>query len=84
MSYYGGISDPSVVEYFPVTHEGYAGQKAIDAVITIAEQAGVGFAGADGLEQWADRLNGGQCPGAIEYRREGKYHRVLRRNWING
>jgi len=81
VSYYGGLSDPSVVEYFPITHEGYAGQKAINAVVAIAGKAGVNFIKADAIEEWADRLNGGDCPGAIQYRRDGKYYRVMRRSW---
>jgi len=81
VSYYGGLSDPSVVEYFPITHEGYAGQKALNAVVTIAGKAGVNFIKADALEEWADRLNGGDCPGAIQYRRDGKYYRVMKRSW---
>lgn len=83
VSYYGGLSDPSVVEYFPITHEGYAGQKALNAVVAIAERAGTIFTGANTLEEWADRLNGGQCPAVIEYRRDGKYYRVIRRKWNN-
>jgi DNA repair protein RadD len=81
VSYYGGLSDPSVVEYFPITHEGYAGQKAINAVVAIAGKAGVNFIKADAIEEWANRLNGGDCPGAIQYRRDGKYYRVMRRSW---
>jgi hypothetical protein len=83
VSYYGGLSDPSVVEYFPITHSGYAGEKALNAVAQIAERAGAGFAGADTLEEWANRLNGGDCPSMIEYRRDGKYYRVIRRKWEN-
>jgi DNA repair protein RadD len=83
VSYYGGLSDPSVVEYFPITHEGYAGQKALNAIVTIAGKADVNFIKADTLEEWADRLNGGNCPRMIEYRRDGKYYRVIRRKWNN-
>jgi DNA repair protein RadD len=83
VSYYGGLSDPSVVEYFPVTHEGYAGEKALNAVVSIAEKAGTIFTGANTLEEWADRLNAGACPGVIRYRRDGKYYRVTRRSWDN-
>lgn len=81
VSYYGGLSDPSVVEYFPITHEGYAGQKAINAVVAIAGKASVNFIKADAIEEWADRLNAGQCPSVIEYRRDGKFYRVTNRSW---
>jgi DNA repair protein RadD len=81
VTYYGALSDPSVTEYFPVTHEGYAGRKALDAVVGIAGKAGASFEPEDGLEQWADRLNVATPPNEIEYRRDGKYHRVTRRTW---
>lgn len=83
VSYYGGLSDPSVVEYFPITHDGYAGEKALNAIAEIAGKANVNFIKADALEEWADRLNAGAHPGAIEYRRDGKYYRVIRRKWNN-
>jgi DNA repair protein RadD len=81
VTYYGALSDPSVTEYFPVTHEGYAGDKAVIAITKIAGKAGVQFAGAEGLEAWADRLNVGLTPSVIGYRMDGKYHRVTKREW---
>ena len=81
VSYYGGLSDPAVSEYFPVTHDGYAGQKALAAVADIAQSGGVAFSGAITLDDWADRLNAGATPATINYRRDGKFYRVLRRAW---
>jgi DNA repair protein RadD len=83
VSYYGQLSDPSVTEYLPVTHEGYAGQKAITQLVKIAQSAGATFNGADSLEAWADCLNNGKPPIVISYKRDGKYHRVLTREWNN-
>jgi len=83
VSYYGQLSDPSVTEYLPVTHEGYAGQKAITQLVKIAQGAGATFNGADSLEAWADCLNNGKPPIVISYKRDGKYHRVLTREWNN-
>jgi DNA repair protein RadD len=83
VSYYGGLSDPSVVEYFPITHDGYAGQKAITQLVKIAQNAGATFDGVHLLEDWAKRLNDAHPPIVISYKREGKYHRVLRREWNN-
>jgi DNA repair protein RadD len=83
VSYYGQLSDPSVTEYLPVTHEGYAGQKAITQLVKIAQGAGATFNGADSLEAWADCLNNGKPPIVINYKRDGKYHRVLTREWNN-
>ena len=84
VSYYGSLSDPSVTEYFPVKHEGYPGQKALNSILAIAQRAGITFANATELTEWADRLNRGRCPNMIEYRRDGKYYRVVRREWSNG
>ena len=81
VSYYGGLSDPSVVEYMPVTHEGYAGQKAVAIVVNIARISGVRFGAGDTLDNWADALNQGRFPVAIKYKRDGKYYRVLKRKW---
>lgn len=81
VSYYGDLSDPSVAEYMPVTHDGYAGQKAVASVVTIAKNAGVRFEAGDDLQDWADALNEGRHPVAIKYKRDGKYYRVLKREW---
>lgn len=83
VSYYGELTDPSVTEYLPVTHEGYAGQKAITQLVKIAQSAGATFDGVSLLEDWAQRLNEAHPPIIISYKRDGKYHRVLRREWNN-
>lgn len=83
VSYYGELTDPSVTEYLPVTHEGYAGQKAITQLVKIAQSAGATFDGVSLLEDWAQRLNDAHPPIVISYKRDGKYHRVLRREWNN-
>ena len=81
VSYYGGLSDPSVVEYLPVTHDGYAGQKAITNVVNIAKKAGIRFQPGGSLDDWADSLNLGRPPSYITFRRDGKYYRVIKREW---
>ena len=83
VSYYGELSDPSVTEYLPVTHDGYAGQKAISQLVKMAQSAGATFDGVNLLEDWAKRLNDAHPPIVISYKRDGKYHRVLRRDWNN-
>lgn len=83
VSYYGALGDPSVTEYLPVTHEGYAGQRAITQLVKIAQSAGATFDGVSLLEDWAERLNAAHPPIVISYKRDGKYHRVLRREWNN-
>lgn len=83
VTYYGGLSDPSVTEYLTIAHEGYAGEKAMRMLMDVATKAGVIFKGAQTLDEWADRMNDGRQPKMIEYRRDGKYYRVMKRSWDN-
>ena len=83
-TYYGGYSDPPVTEYFPVRHDGYAGQKATQEILTIARSAGVpidSFVYREVLEEIALVLNDGDPPKELEYRKDGKFYRVLKRKW---
>ena len=84
VTYYGGYSDPPVTEYFPVRHDGYAGQKATQEILTIARSAGVPtdkFIHQEYLEQVAVVLDGGKPPRELEYRKDGKFYRVIKRKW---
>jgi len=80
VSYYGALSDPPVIEYFPVLHSGYAGQKAVTAVAQIASSAGVSIAGAQ-FDDIAELMNSGRAPSSIEYFKEGRFYRVKSREW---
>lgn len=80
VSYYGGLSDPSVTEYLPLMHQGFAGDKAWRTLTVLANSAGVKFAD-QGLEELASAMNGGVPPSSIEYRMDGKYHRIMKRKW---
>jgi DNA repair protein RadD len=84
VTYYGALSDPSVVEYLTVTHDGIVGDRAMATFYKIARRAEVNLAGATSLDEWADRLNVGTHPSEIEYRKDGKFYRVLKRSWDNG
>lgn len=82
--YYGGLSDPVVSEYVTLLHDGYAGRKAAKTIAEITSRCGVSMAqfGADStLQELADALNDSPAPEAIEYRRDGKFYRVLNRKW---
>ena len=81
VTYYGGLADDPVTEYLPITHEGYAGQKALRLLGAISNQAKVDTNEAEGLEDLTWLLNAGAPPSAIKYRRDGKFHRVTERNW---
>lgn len=87
-TYYGeGLSGAAVTEYLPVLHDGYAGQKAMRQLVQVADAAGAYLAGASGLEQdaaldhLAAQLRMSKPPKTIEYRMDGKFHRVIKRIW---
>jgi DNA repair protein RadD len=84
VTYYGDLSDAAVTEYLPILHDGYAGQKAMQSMLTIASRAGASLAdhAADpGLDRLAETLNGGAPPATIKYKVDGKFFRVLERSW---
>ena len=81
VTYYGHLSDPPVTEYLPVMHEGYAGERAMQRLDSIASMAGAAFRAGDDLESVAGRLNGSTPPAAIDYKRDGKFYRVLSHRW---
>ena len=83
VTYYGGLSDPAITEYLAVTHEGYAGQMALQKLVDIAEQAQIerGGLNVQSLEEMAQNMNQAQPPIHIEFKRDGKFFRVMRRRW---
>jgi DNA repair protein RadD len=81
VSYYGGISDPPIVEYFPVMHEGYAGQKALRSVFSLAQKSGI-VGEMKSLEEIANMFNkGSSSPKTIKYKKDGKFFKVTDRSW---
>lgn len=84
-TYYGGLTEKPVREYHVIWHEGYAGEKARAALAYIIAQSGgqyVDFAGEDVPgEELASRLTDCRPPDSIEYKIDGKFHRVLSRAW---
>jgi DNA repair protein RadD len=86
VTYYGALSDPGVTEYFPILHDGYAGDKAAQQVWEIAKQSGAGNVGlfVEGVLDCAEvsrYMQDGTPPAVIEYKRDGKFYRVIKRRW---
>jgi DNA repair protein RadD len=83
VTYYGGLSDPAVTEYLAVTHDGYAGQMAVQKLITIAERAQIvrGGLNVPTMIEIAQNLNNATPPSMIEFRKDGKFFKVTRRKW---
>jgi len=86
-TYYGSLSDRPITEYLPVLHDGYAGDKAMRQLMTMATSSGANLAqathmdGSEGLEYLAVQMSNSQPPSSIEYKMDGKFHRVLKRSW---
>ena len=83
VTYYGDLSAPTVTEYLTVGYEGYAGQKATRTLYQIAERGGIKHGGLNvrSIDEMAENMNACIPPMNIEYRQDGKFHRVIRRNW---
>ena len=83
VTYYGGLSDPAVTEYLAITHDGYAGQMAVQKLITIAERAQIvrGGLNVQTMIEMAQNLNNATPPSMIEFRKDGKFFKVTRRRW---
>jgi DNA repair protein RadD len=86
VTYYGDLSDKPVTEYLPIFYEGYTGQKAMIQLLSMSHSAGVDVVSLSsgerkGLEYIAELMNGAQPPKAIEYKMDGKFHRIINRTW---
>jgi DNA repair protein RadD len=90
-TYYGELSDKPITEYLPVLHDGYAGQRSMHQLVTMAASSGANLAGVhleahimqdeDVLNYISTAMSNSAPPKAIEYRKDGKFFRVIKRNW---
>lgn len=81
--YYGGLSDPAITEYLCILHGGYAQKKAVQLLATMAENTGLNLIDLpqDDLNRVAEIMNEATPPSEIIYKKEGRYFRVLKRDW---
>lgn len=80
--YSSNLSDEAVTEYFPVTHDGYAGDKARGMLALIANSANAGSLDSEELSGIATVMNHqSQPPKKIHYKRDGRFFRVTGRFW---
>lgn len=92
VSYYSAsIKDEPITEYFAVTHEGYAGQKAQKQVSAILLACGgpshapiLTYPEYTDLPGKCRALMALQPAAEIHYQREGKFYNVTKRTWKNG
>lgn len=87
VTYYGGLSDPPITEYLPLLHAGFAGEKALGTLYYIANKAQSVLnqinevTDSDAIDYVAAQMNQGFPPVSIEYKRDGKFFRVVKRKW---
>ena len=85
VTYYGGLSDLPITEYFAITHDGYAGTRALASLARIAKNAGLPQSvDIDDMDEIAAWLNTGAPPRFIQYHKRGKYYDIDHRSWNNG
>ena len=80
VTYYGALSDQPVTEYFPVTHDGYAGEKARRNIAHLARESGVLDLSED-LDAMAKAMSRGRAPAMVEFKKDGKFYRVIERSF---
>lgn len=81
ITYYGGLSDKPVHEYLTIAHDGYAGKRAMQKLISIAECAKAFIAGVRHIDDLCQIMNEALYPKSIEYKNVGKYQEVVNRAW---
>jgi len=83
ISYSESLDGDAVKEYLTILHEGFAGKKGIITLRLIADRAGISIDDCETLADVAKTMNEyGTPPHVLKYKREGKYYRVLGREWI--
>jgi DNA repair protein RadD len=81
VTYYGALSDKPITEYLPINHEGYAGQKALGHLVQMKGKSGAPDTGVHSLDGIAQAMNDGAPPAKITYKQDGKFYRVITREW---
>lgn len=89
VTYYGGLSDTPITEYLPVTHGGYAEQRAMGLLVYMAQKSlalklpspNSDMIQDEWLEAIASGMNKAICPESVEYKKDGKFYRITARTW---
>lgn len=89
ITYYGAnLSDKPVIEYLPLLHGGYAAQKASVLLGQLAQNSGADINRSESVDdatKWlstiCEAMNSSANPQMVEYRRDGKFDRIIKREW---
>ena len=77
-----------ITEYITILHDGYARYKAEITLNAIIDGSGADISQMTGsedyyLEKLAEVFNHAKAPDSITIKKDGRYYRVLKRNWKN-
>lgn len=81
VTYYGALNDKPITEYLPINHDGYAGQKALGVLVQMKGKSGAPNSDVHSLDGIAQAMNDGAPPAKITYKQDGKFYRMLTREW---
>ena len=87
VTYYGSLSDKPVTEYLTVGYMGYAGEKAMRTLYTLAQASGASLTGAESMSQdeglffLANQMNKARPPALITFKLDGRFYQILTRSW---
>jgi DNA repair protein RadD len=85
VTYYGSLADPPVSEYLGIAHGGTAQEMALRRLFTLARDGGmdtINLAQNNTLSGVADAMQSVPPPSEIDYKRDGKWHRVVQARWL--
>jgi DNA repair protein RadD len=80
---YSGLVQ-KIDEYFPVTHGGFAGQKAVEKIAKIAISSGADWKSITNIDMAPDAFNKGNPPDEIVFKKSGKFYDIIERRWKSG
>lgn len=79
------MTGAAIKEFITILHDGYAKYRAEIIMREMIKYSGADLpnfeATTDYLETVAEAMNNARCPAKIEFKKDGKYYRVLRRFW---
>jgi hypothetical protein len=87
VTYYGELLGKPITEYLTIGHGGIAGEKAMRNLYAIASKSGAvlteiaGMNEDDAFEKIAVIMTNSTPPSVVEYKINGKFYDVIRRNW---
>ena len=84
VSYYGGLSDTPVQQYFAITNQNqFVRSRALNELHSIARKANLpdGSLVVSTLDEMAETLTNGQPPKLVKYKKDGRFFNVLGTEW---